>query len=89
MSNFTILGGAIANTMWNAFRRHPERPGPLIDWDLILAMEPLTIFGAVFGSLLSKRLGIEGESPIARWMATSYIEIQAAYGLGKAYVMVK
>lgn len=28
----------------------------MIDWDLILIMEPLTIFGAVFGSLLSKVL---------------------------------
>ncbi|CAK9087357.1 Sulfite exporter TauE/SafE family protein 2 [Durusdinium trenchii] len=57
LSNFTILGGAIANTLANARRKHPQRPSePLIDWDLILAMEPLTIFGAVFGSLLSKIL---------------------------------
>eukprot|EP00439_Symbiodinium_sp_Y106_P049461 s997_g6.t1 len=56
LSNFTILGGAIANTVVNSRRRHPHRDGPLIDWDLILAMEPLTIFGAVFGSLLSKIL---------------------------------
>eukprot|EP00435_Cladocopium_sp_Y103_P032780 s324_g8.t1 len=56
LSNFTILGGAIANTLANIRRKHPHREGPIIDWDLILAMEPLTIFGAVFGSLLSKIL---------------------------------
>eukprot|EP00927_Polykrikos_kofoidii_P002331 TRINITY_DN10903_c0_g1_i2.p1 TRINITY_DN10903_c0_g1~~TRINITY_DN10903_c0_g1_i2.p1 ORF type:complete len:562 (+),score=79.89 TRINITY_DN10903_c0_g1_i2:78-1688(+) len=57
LSNFTIFGGAIANTMLNARRRHPQRQSlPLIDWDIIVMMEPLTIFGAVFGSLLSKVL---------------------------------
>lgn len=56
LSNFTILEGAIANTLANLRRKHPDRDGPIIDWDLILAMEPLTIFGAVFGSLLSKIL---------------------------------
>uniref|UniRef100_A0A7S4PTR2 Membrane transporter protein n=1 Tax=Alexandrium monilatum TaxID=311494 RepID=A0A7S4PTR2_9DINO len=56
LSNFTILGGAIANTVVNARKRHPHLDRTLIDWDLILIMEPLTIFGAVFGSLLSKVL---------------------------------
>lgn len=56
LSNFTILGGSIANTALNARKRHPHLDRPLIDWDLILIMEPLTIFGAVFGSLMSKVL---------------------------------
>lgn len=56
LSNFTILGGAIANTLANCRRRHPELDRQLIDWDLILIMEPLTIFGAVLGSLMSKVL---------------------------------
>eukprot|EP00929_Paragymnodinium_shiwhaense_P025280 TRINITY_DN15335_c0_g3_i1.p1 TRINITY_DN15335_c0_g3~~TRINITY_DN15335_c0_g3_i1.p1 ORF type:complete len:595 (-),score=94.46 TRINITY_DN15335_c0_g3_i1:112-1896(-) len=56
LSNFTIFGGAIANTMLNARRRHPKLNQPLIDWDIIIMMEPLTIFGAVFGSLISKVL---------------------------------
>lgn len=56
LSNFTILGGAIANTAVNTRKRHPELDRHLIDWDLILIMEPLTIFGAVLGSLLSKVL---------------------------------
>jgi len=54
LSNITILGGAIANTGANVWKRHPHLDRPLIDWDLITIMEPLTIFGAIFGSLLSK-----------------------------------
>lgn len=50
----TPPGGSIANTVLNARKRHPELDRGLIDWDLILIMEPLTIFGAVLGSLISK-----------------------------------
>ena len=32
LSNVTILGGALANYWVNSRRRHPLRPGPLIDW---------------------------------------------------------
>lgn len=56
LSNFTIFGGAIANTVLNAGKRHPTEDRSLIDWDIIVMMEPLTIFGAVFGSLISKIL---------------------------------
>lgn len=56
LSNFTILGGSIANTVVNSRKRHPGLDRPLIDWDLILIMEPLTIFGAVFGALMGKVL---------------------------------
>lgn len=56
LSNLTILGGAIANTALNVPKRHPSMDRTLIDWDIIVMMEPLTIFGAVFGSLLSKVL---------------------------------
>lgn len=54
LSNVTILGGAMANTALNVQKKHPRLDRGLIDWDLILAMEPLTIIGAIFGSLLSK-----------------------------------
>jgi len=56
LSNLTILGGAIANTILNSRKQHPTLDRTLIDWDIIVMMEPLTIFGAVFGSLLSKVL---------------------------------
>ncbi len=35
-------------------RRHPSADRPLVDWDLILIMEPLTIGGALAGSFLNK-----------------------------------
>ena len=47
LSNFTILGSSIANVVINLPRRHPDADRPLIDWDLILVMEPLTMAGAV------------------------------------------
>eukprot|EP01062_Namystynia_karyoxenos_P023444 TRINITY_DN1905_c0_g1_i1.p1 TRINITY_DN1905_c0_g1~~TRINITY_DN1905_c0_g1_i1.p1 ORF type:complete len:576 (+),score=180.82 TRINITY_DN1905_c0_g1_i1:71-1729(+) len=66
LSNITIFGGSIANCWLNWPHRHPwlthPPPGkhrvdrPLIDFDLVLAMEPLTIAGAILGSLLNKVL---------------------------------
>lgn len=43
VSNWTIFGGALANLYFNLWKRHPEKPAPLIDWDVILVMEPVTI----------------------------------------------
>lgn len=37
--------------------RHPLADRPLVDWDLILIMEPLTIGGALAGSFLNKVSG--------------------------------
>mmetsp|Transcript_3474 Transcript_3474/g.8612 ORF Transcript_3474/g.8612 Transcript_3474/m.8612 type:complete len:223 (-) Transcript_3474:938-1606(-) len=55
LSNVTILGGAIANTILNAQKVHPSRKiGPCIDWDLMLVMEPLTVAGAVVGVFINK-----------------------------------
>lgn len=54
LSNFTIVGGAVANLFFNISRRHSFKPKPLIDWDLILVMEPSTILGAVIGGYLNK-----------------------------------
>jgi hypothetical protein len=47
LSNFTILGSSITNMVLNFFKRHPDADRPLVDWDLILVMEPLTMAGAV------------------------------------------
>lgn len=38
----------------NIGRRHSIKRAPLIDWDLILVMEPSTILGAVIGGYLNK-----------------------------------
>lgn len=56
LSNVTVFGGAVANTVLNAGKRHPLADRPLVDWDLILVMEPLTIAGALIGSFLNKVL---------------------------------
>ncbi|KAG7361265.1 sulfite exporter TauE/SafE [Nitzschia inconspicua] len=56
LSNITVFGGAIANMILNVEKRHPLADRPLIDWDLILVMEPLTIGGALLGAFLNKLL---------------------------------
>lgn len=56
LSNVTVFGGAVANTILNAKKRHPLADRPLVDWDLILVMEPLTIAGALIGANLNKLL---------------------------------
>jgi uncharacterized membrane protein YfcA len=56
LSNITVFGGAIANMLLNYPKRHPLADRPLVDWDLILVMEPLTIAGALLGVFLNKVL---------------------------------
>ncbi len=56
LSNVTVFGGALANTVLNVKKRHPLADRPLVDWDLILIMEPLTIAGALIGAFLNKLL---------------------------------
>ena len=59
LSNVTVFGGAVANAVLNANKRHPLTDRPLVDWDLILVMEPLTIAGALVGAFLNKVLPSE------------------------------
>jgi len=54
LSNITILGGAVANFIANSTKRHAYRDTPLIDWDLIMVMEPTTMLGALLGSYTNK-----------------------------------
>ena len=56
LSNITVFGGALANTILNSQKRHPLADRPMVDWDLILVMEPLTIGGALIGAFLNKLL---------------------------------
>ncbi|KAL3938923.1 MAG: hypothetical protein SGBAC_006266 [Bacillariaceae sp.] len=53
LSNITIFGGAIANMILNAPKRHPLADRPLVSWNMILVMEPLTIAGALIGAFLN------------------------------------
>eukprot|EP00913_Durusdinium_trenchii_P031132 g29152.t1 len=55
LSNITVLGGAMANTGVNLLRRD-ENGRSLIDWNIIVMMEPATIGGTIVGSFLSKYL---------------------------------
>jgi uncharacterized membrane protein YfcA len=52
----TVLGGAVASTAVNSRRRHPLADRPIIDWDLVLMTEPLTLVGALTGTLLHRIL---------------------------------
>jgi hypothetical protein len=54
LSNVTVFGGAVANVILNSGKRHPIADRPLVDWDLILVMEPLTIAGVRTRLLLCK-----------------------------------
>jgi hypothetical protein len=47
LSNFCILATSVTNMVINLPKRHPFANRPLVDWDLILVMEPLTMGGAV------------------------------------------
>jgi len=53
LSNATILGSSIANILFNVRKRHPDADRPLIDWDIMLVMEPVTIAGALVGSFIN------------------------------------
>jgi hypothetical protein len=52
----TVLGGAVGSTLVNLLRRHPLADRPLIDWDLVMVMEPLTLIGTLLGTLFHRVL---------------------------------
>mmetsp|Transcript_25642 Transcript_25642/g.26056 ORF Transcript_25642/g.26056 Transcript_25642/m.26056 type:complete len:742 (-) Transcript_25642:433-2658(-) len=54
LGSVTVLGGSLAGLLLNLRRRHPLADRPIIDWDLILVMEPLVLVGTVFGSILHR-----------------------------------
>ena len=45
-----VLGGSIANCVHASALRHPYADRPIVDWDLIVITETLTVAGAVLGS---------------------------------------
>lgn len=54
LSAVTVLGGSIANNLTNKRKRHPLVDRPIVDWDLILAVEPLSLIGALLGTFINK-----------------------------------
>mmetsp|Transcript_12447 Transcript_12447/g.29175 ORF Transcript_12447/g.29175 Transcript_12447/m.29175 type:complete len:540 (+) Transcript_12447:77-1696(+) len=85
LSNVTVFGGAIANMILNTQKRHPLADRPLIDWDLILVMEPLTIAGALIGAFLNKIL----PEQLLTFMLVLLLSFTAYNSLKKAIKMYK
>jgi ABC-type multidrug transport system fused ATPase/permease subunit len=54
LGSVTVLGASLAGLLVNLRERHPLADRPIIDWDLILVMEPLVLVGAVVGSMLHR-----------------------------------
>ena len=48
LSNFTILGCSLMNVALNLSKRHPDKDRPLVDWSLIMVMEPPTMAGIYY-----------------------------------------
>ena len=71
MSNFTIVGSSVTNIVMNLSKRHPLADRPLVDWDLILVMEPLTMVGAIVGAFASQLL--------PDWLLTSLLVLLLAF----------
>ncbi|KAL7449155.1 hypothetical protein ACHAWC_001245 [Mediolabrus comicus] len=86
LSNITVFGGAVANTILNVRKRHPLADRPLVDWDLILVMEPLTIAGALIGAILNKLLpeALLVISLVALLSFTAYTTLKKAIRMYKA-----
>jgi len=53
LSNCTILGSSISNLILNVNKRHEYADRPMMDWDIMLMMEPLTIAGALVGTFIN------------------------------------
>ncbi|KAJ5076818.1 sulfite exporter taue/safe [Anaeramoeba ignava] len=51
LSNFAIFGGAIPIFYINFFKKHPESNRPLIDYDIALLAQPMTLEGIAVGVL--------------------------------------
>lgn len=56
ISSVTVFGGALGSILVNFRKRHPLADRPLIDWNLMLVMEPLVLTGALVGTLLHRLL---------------------------------
>jgi hypothetical protein len=59
LSKATIFGGAIANLILNYPKRHPTADRPLIDYNVSLVLEPMTLAGTLLGVYLNKILPVD------------------------------
>eukprot|EP00979_Chaetoceros_neogracilis_P015177 scaffold5451_cov245-Chaetoceros_neogracile.AAC.4 len=56
LSCVTGLGINTFGNFLNAGKRHPLSNRPIIDWDLVLVMEPVILLGAIIGTYVNKIL---------------------------------
>jgi uncharacterized membrane protein YfcA len=75
LSNVTILSGACSSFLFNVGRCRAHSKRPLIDWDLILIMEPTTIMGALLGSYLNKVGGMAGKASCPCYIFTALAQM--------------
>eukprot|EP00698_Gefionella_okellyi_P016489 TRINITY_DN471_c0_g1_i5.p1 TRINITY_DN471_c0_g1~~TRINITY_DN471_c0_g1_i5.p1 ORF type:complete len:445 (+),score=35.08 TRINITY_DN471_c0_g1_i5:77-1411(+) len=78
LSKASIFGASCANVIFNARRRHPFQNKPLIDWAVVLALEPATLAGTVLGVLLNRIF--------PDWLVTILLFILLSYLAYKAFV---
>lgn len=56
LSSVTGLGINTYGNLMNSKKRHPLINRPIIDWDLILVIEPVILLGAIIGTYINKTL---------------------------------
>jgi len=85
LSQITVFGGSIANTIMNSTKRHPSADRPLVNWDIIFMMQPLTIGGTIVGAYINEVL----PTPVLVILLVSVLGFTAYNTLKKAYKMFK
>ena len=83
VGSVTILGGTMASTYINISRRHPLADRPLIDWDLVLVMQPVVLIGVFLGTFFHQILN----DHVLVVMLVILLSITAHTTLGKAIRM--
>jgi hypothetical protein len=70
------MAGGLANIILNIGKSRPNSNKPLIDWDLVLVMEPTTIVGALVGSYLNTVRSCASED-----LDTQFVQLMPACSL--------
>lgn len=82
LASVTVFGGAVANNLLNARKKHPDHSKrSVIDWELILQLEPMAILGALVGALLKDLI----PDLILSIMMVLFLAVTAYETLSKAY----
>lgn len=80
LASITVFGSSITNNALNMKKRHPLADRPIVDWDLIFAMEPLSLVGVLLGTIINKIFpeGILAMTLIMFLSFVSYLTISRA-----------